>query len=384
MVTKYSQNVPVYFGNGAVKELGDRVKELGCKKVMCVYDAGVKAAGASVKAEESLKAAGIEYVVYDKITADPADYLVNECATMAKEAGVDAFVGIGGGSSMDCAKAAAMLLDRELPIEQYFTAPPSFYKVSVPIILVPTTAGTGSECTTVAVISSGGAKPSVFVNTAMAVVDPELTYTVPAGVTANTGLDAFTHAAEALTALKANPRSDLLAQSAIEKITKYLPIAVKEPTNAEARYNLALASNWAGIAFADTDCHLGHCLADGLSSAFHTPHGWNCILFDPQLMKLCAQAVPAKVAMVGIAAGADIAEDATPDEIGAATADAIYALMKAAGLKGPKSYNMDRTAFIEASKLCMDIDLGLRLNCPVEPTAEICAEIYANAYDCYE
>ena len=381
MSTRYAQAVPVYFGEGAIKELGDRVKELGCKKVMCVYDAGVKAAGAATKAEDSLKAAGIDYLVYDKITADPADYLVNECAALAKENGVDCFVGIGGGSSMDCAKASAMLSEKEGTIEQYFTAPPTFYTIKTPIILVPTTAGTGSECTNVAVITSGGSKPSVFVNTAMAIVDPELTYTVPRGVTTNTGLDAYAHAAEALTAKNCNPRSDIIAKAAIEKITKYLPIAVEDGQNKEARHELALAANLAGIAFADTDCHLGHTLADGISFGFGSPHGYNAITVEPECMKLCAEIEPEKVKIVGEATGAEFDGTETPAQIGEKTAAAMRALMKAAGYKGPKEYNMDREKFIDTAAHSMQVDLGLRLNCPFEPTEEICRGILERSYD---
>jgi alcohol dehydrogenase class IV len=384
MVSKYSQGAPVYFGEGAIHELGERVKELGCKKVMCVYDAGVKAAGAGTKAEESLKAAGIDYLVYDKITGEPADYYVNECGTMAKEAGVDCFVGIGGGSSMDCAKASALLIENPAPIEQYFTAPPTFIHTNIPIILVPTTSGTGSECSPMCIITSGGEKLSVFTNTRLAIIDPELTYTVPPSVTANTGLDAFTHAAEAITARNYNPHSELVGKAAIEKITKYLPIAVADGTNAEARRELALAANWAGIAFADTDAHLGHCLADSISKYFHSPHGYNCICVTPEVMRAAAKEVPEKVKIVGEAAGAKFDGNETPEEIGAKTATAIDVLRKACGYKGPKEYNMDRDTFLGMTAHTLTIDLGLRINYPGEVTPELCDEILKNSYDNYD
>lgn len=117
-VFTYDQSVPVVFGDGAIDLLGEKVKALGCKKVMCVYDGGVKAAGIAPRAEASLAAAGVEYVVYDKIESDPADTLVNECGALAVAEGVDGFV--GGGSSMDCAKAASLLLSHPAPIEQAY------------------------------------------------------------------------------------------------------------------------------------------------------------------------------------------------------------------------------------------------------------------------
>lgn len=386
MSFRYNQLVPVVFGNGAIHELGEQVKALGCKKVMCVYDSGVKIAGIAPKAEASLKAAGVEYVVFDKITADPTDILVNECGALAKESGVDGVVAVGGGSSMDCAKAAALLIDHDAPIQQYFTAPPSFLECSVPVILVPTTAGTGSEVTQVCVITQTpeNYKPSIFMHSTLAIVDPELTYTVPPSVTANTGLDAFTHASEAITAKGRNPRSELLARAAIEKIAKYLPIAVKDGSNAEARYELCLAANWAGIAFADTDCHLGHNMADGISNAFHTPHGMNCVWVSPELMNACSAVVPDKVKVVGEALGVAFTGSETDAEIGEKTAAAIRALMKSVGLKSPKEMGFDRETFVNCYQVAMEIDLGLRLNCPFEATADIVRDLYAKMYDNYQ
>lgn len=386
MSFRYNQLVPVVFGNGAINELGEQVKALGCKKVMCVYDGGVKAAGIAPKAEASLKAAGVDFVVYDKITADPKDIEVNECGTLAKESGVDGFVAIGGGSSMDCAKAAALLMNHDAPIQQYFTAPPSFLDCAVPVILVPTTAGTGSEVTQVCVITQTpeNYKPSIFMRSTLAIVDPELTYTVPPTVTANTGLDALTHACESITAKGRNPRSELLAKAAIEKIAKYLPIAVKDGGNTEARYELCLASNWAGIAFADTDCHLGHNMADGISNAFHTPHGMNCVWVCPELMNACAAVAPREVKVVGEALGAVFTGSETDAEIGEKTAAAMRALMKSVGLKSPKEMGFDRQTFIDCYKVAMEIDLGLRLNCPFEATADVVRDLYTKIYDNYQ
>ena len=130
MSFQYNQLVPVVFGNGAIRELGQKVKELGCTKVLCVYDSGVKVAGIAPKAEESLRSSGVEYVVFEKITADPTDILVNECGALAKAEGVDGVVAVGGGSSMDCGKAAALLLNHDAPIQQYF--PPASWSALFP------------------------------------------------------------------------------------------------------------------------------------------------------------------------------------------------------------------------------------------------------------
>ncbi len=385
MITEYRQLVPVVFGEGAITRLGEKVKELGCKKVMCVYDQGIKAAGIAEKAENSLKAAGVDYVVFDKIMADPTDQLVNECGALAKAEGVDGFVGVGGGSSMDCAKTASLLLNHPAPIEQYFTAPPSFMEASVPVILVPTTSGTGSEVTQVCVItrSSDHSKPSIFMLSSLAIVDPELTWTAPATVTAHTGMDAFSHAAEAITANGRNPYSEVLAVGALRKITRYLPVAMKDGFNREARYHIALASNWAGIAFSNTIVHLGHVMADGISAAFHTPHGMNCSWVIPEVLRLCAQAVPDKVQIVGEAIGVSFAGGETPEEIGGAVASAVKAFVRSIGIKSPKEMGLDREQFLNCCDLASRIDLDLRLNTPVEPTKEVIRTVYERVYDGY-
>ena len=383
MSSKYTQNVPVIFGEGAIRELGDKVKELGCSNVMCVYDSGVKAAGVNQRAEDSLKAAGIDYLVFDKITTEPFASLVNECGAMAKEAGVDCFVAIGGGSSMDLTKAASILVDYPGPIEQYFKAPPLFLKSSPKIILVPTTSGTGSEVTQVGIISLDGMKPAIFTDTTLAILDPELTYTCPPSVTMNTGFDAFTHASEALTSNGSNPRSDVLAMAAISKIRKYVAKAVADGTDKEARREMALASNFAGIAFADTSCHIGHNLADGLSTEFHSPHGWNCIVVNAEVIRKCAPLVPEKVKRVGEAMGLTFDGTETPEQIGDMVAEEIYVMMREAGFKGPQEYGMDRDRFISSTRHMLDINPVLRDACPYEQTKEVCDELYAKSWDAW-
>ena len=381
---EYNQLVPVMFGAGAIKELANKVSELGCKKVMCVFDSGVKASGIGEKALAILKNAGVNYIVFDKITADPPTDIMDEGGALARAEGVDCVVGIGGGSSMDAAKAIALLLTHDSPISQHLTLPPTFLKSSVPIILVPTTAGTGSECTQVCVLSDvqRNLKLAIFVRSTLAIVDPELTLTVPPSVTANTGLDAFSHAAESVTAKKWNPRSELLALAAIEKITKYLPVAFDDGSNLEARTQLALASNWAGIAFADTDVHFGHSMADGLSCMFHTPHGMNCAWATPETLVLVSSVVPEKVKLIGEAMGAEFDGSETPEQIGEITADLIRSLMKRVKLKSPKDFGFTREQVESAYETAFAS--GMRFNCPVEITPEIAKETMVKIYDNYQ
>jgi len=216
---------------------------------------------------------------------------------------------------------------------------PEFIHSKTPIILVPTSAGTGSEVTGVAVISipAKNGKWSVFTNTDLAIVDPELTVTLPASVTVNTALDALSHAMEAMTSVNRCEHSDVFALAAIERINNYLRIAVMEPGNLEARTQLSLAANFAGFAFANPITHVGHSVADALSVTFHSPHGYNCALALPETMRLVAPAMPEQAASIAKALGISV-KGLSPEELGEKIADSIRALMRDVNLKSLKEW----------------------------------------------
>ncbi len=386
-VYEYQQLTPVLFGDGAIQLLGEKVKELGCKKVMCVFDAGVKTAGISDKAENSLKATGVEYIIYDKVVADPPDSMLDEAGNIGLQAGIDCVIGIGGGSSMDTAKAVSILQNHPAPINQYLNleGPPFTIEGGVPVILVPTSAGTGSEVTQMTIVSyvERNEKIPIFTHSTLAVVDPELCRTAPPSVTANGGLDALAHAAEAITANKRNPYSEVLAIAAIQRIAKYLPIAYKDGTNMEARSEMCLAANWAGIAFSNTDVHIGHAAADSIAASYHTPHGLNCAWVTPAVLELVAKEVPDLVKIVGTALGAIFTGSETPAEIGKKTADACRALMKSVGIKTLAECGFTREIIVDKGASYIAAS-PLRFNCPAEITATAASWIMASAYDDYK
>lgn len=372
------------FGPGAIHELGREVKALGCGRVLCVYDGGVKAAGIAGSAEASLREAGVEYSVFDRISSDPSSDTVDEGAALAAAIGADCIVGIGGGSSMDAAKAIALLMDNPAPVSQYLTLPPMLLETATPLVLVPTTAGTGSEVTAVCVITKQetGEKLGLFMKgNATAILDPELTITVPAAVTANTGMDAFSHSVESITSRARNPRSEALALDAIRKIVRWLPVACADGSNIEARTALSLASNFAGIAFADADNHFGHSIADALSATFHTPHGLNCAWGDPELIKIVAPAVPDKVRLIGGAMGLEGLEALEPGALGEAVAAAVRDLMRRCGIRSPKEMGFDRERLVSGASLAFES--GLKFNCPVEISMETAQKAMEGVFDNY-
>jgi alcohol dehydrogenase class IV len=384
MIRQYHQSTPVIFGIGAISTLGEKLREWDCDKVLCVCDGGVKAAGISDRAESILKAAGIDYAVFDEVSSDPQDKVIDRGGEFARTEKVRAVVGIGGGSSLDAAKAIALLLEHPGSIIRYMDMPPKEMKVSFPIVLIPTTAGTGSEASDVGIITPsrpGMMKLAVGVKSTLAILDPELTRSVPPAVTAYTGMDALSHAVEAITANNRNPYAELLAAAAISKIVKYLPAAFENGEDMEARTNLCLAANWAGIALNDAGCTFGHCMSDALTAVFRIPHGFACALATPGTVTLSASGVPDKIRVVGEAMGISFAQDAGPEDIVARIVAALHALMREIGIQSLFAMGYTREATVASAPIAAGN--GLRFNSPVTITPKIAEDMMGYIYDSY-
>jgi 1,3-propanediol dehydrogenase len=276
-----------------------------------------------------------------------------------------------------------MLMSDPGPFRNYILQAPIFVETKVPIVLVPTTSGTGSECTTVAIVSLPdlNVKWSVFVSPTLAIVDPELTLTLPKSITASTGMDAFAHAAEAITNVNCNPHSDLNAAAAIEKITKNLLICCETPDNIDARSEMALAANMAGIAFSITICHVGHAVADAFLCHFHTPHGYNCALAVPETMALVAPAMPDRMRMIANAMSFPLIGNETGEQLGKIVADGIRDIMRQAGIKSLSEMGFAREKVIS---FVPDVLANhLSTFCPVTIDEKTAANLLAAVYDTY-
>jgi 1,3-propanediol dehydrogenase len=383
MYSQFSQPCPVIFGCGAIAALGEKVAELGCKKVLCVYESGVEQAGIANRAIKSIRDKGIDVVSFKGVVPDPTTDVVDEGGAIARKENVDCIVGIGGGSSMDTAKAISILLTKPGQAKDYVLAAPIFIDTKTPVILVPTTAGTGSEVTKVAVISRSdvNAKWSVFVNTTCAIVDPELTVTLPRAQTATTGMDALSHAMEAMTGKYPNPHSDLVGEAAIRKIAKNLVTACNEPSNIEARSEMSLAATFAGLAFNDPITHVGHSIADALSCRFHTPHGYNCAVALPAAMRLVAPALPEKMRVIAEAMGAPLTGSETGEQLGEIVAGKIRELMRLIDLTP-----LSKLGYAREDVLALAPDVvsnHLSSYCPVPVTEDVARDLLAEVYDAY-
>jgi alcohol dehydrogenase len=384
MAFNINHMTPVLFGEGTSLQTGERLKALGCKKVLAVYDKGVKQAGITEKIIESIKEQGIEVAVFDGVKADPPDTMIDEGAEVGRKAGVDGVVGIGGGSTMDTAKTINLLLNNPGKVQDYMGTGKEL-KPGKNLILLPTTSGTGSEVTMFAVITDtadenkkkGLAGPLVRAN--LAIVDPVLTAGMPPSITADTGMDAYAHAVEAIMGNNRNPMSDLLGEQAISLVMRYLPKAVKNGKDMEARTQMSYAAMLAGYSFNDSLTHMGHSLGHTLGSIFHIPHGNACGVAMPEIIEYLAEDVPGPIRLIGNAMGLKIKADASPKEAAAQVAEALVAFNKKIGQKTLKELGVKESDLKKVAQAAFD--QGMWRLSPRETSAEDMLSILQKAYN---
>lgn len=322
----------VRFGEGTAGELPEAVASLGARRVMVVSDPGVRAAGIVDRLVAGL--AG-EPLIFDGVSPNPRDYECLAGTEAARRGEIDLIVAIGGGSPIDLAKAVAGLATNGgVPVD--WEAPARFTSAPLPLIAVPTTAGTGAEVSWSAVISDTTRQLKLTIRDiqlapAIALVDPELTYSTPRRVTAAVGMDTLTHAVEAYTSRAGNPVSDTLALEAIRLVERHLARVVRNGQDREARRGMMLGSLLAGMAFRNADVAAVHCLAEALGGRYDTPHGVANAVFLPYVFAYNASADPRRHAAVAAALGVDT-RDLSTDEAAQEGGAALKALAVAAGI----------------------------------------------------
>ena len=331
-----------------------------------------------------LNEAGIETAIFEDVVADPTNEMVDKAGQAARDSKADIIVGIGGGSSLDTAKCAAVLTDNPLPITQYWASVNGKFEKNTPLILIPTASGTGSEATAMAAIVnlSTHVKEAVLRPGELAIVDPELTVTVPPHVTAATGLDALSHAIECYTTNCGNPRSDILALAAMDIIMNNLEKAYTNGKNREARTNMSLASNLAGIAFNDASVHFGHAAAHEIGGVFHIPHGVACAIALPEVIVFSSDVIPERTIKIAKALCVDLSKTATGVQAGEMAAAKVRKLMRAVGIKSLKEQGISREAAIACAKGA--VEKNWFVVCALkEITEETMAELIGKMYDNY-
>lgn len=274
---KFYQPANVIFGEGELENIGQYMRDYNLDRAFVVADAFLVQSGMAAKLEAYAK--GMVVGISSDVEPNPTLNNVENASKKAEEVKADCIIAFGGGSAMDCAKAAAVVLADKCPAAQLLSG--HVIKKALPIIAIPTTAGTGSEVTAGAVLSDKekGIKAAIFspaIFPKLALVDPELTYTTPVRVTAATGLDVLAHAFDAMTSVKANPATDALALGAAKLAVKYLERSVADGGDKEARAAMSQASTIAGLAFSQTGTTGSHACSYILTSKYQVPHGEAC------------------------------------------------------------------------------------------------------------
>ncbi|MGN1008867.1 MAG: iron-containing alcohol dehydrogenase [Butyricicoccus sp.] len=289
-VSMWNTFCPTLFGTGASKEVGNKAKELGMHKVMVCTEKALCDFGVATQVIDVLRDSGLEVYVFDKCRADAPSTICDEGAEFVRDNGIDGIVAVGGGSTLDTAKAVGIIISQHgTTIRDYYHIEEDAHEMK--LITLSTTSGTGSELSQWAVIGDveTGAKEMPVYKPDMAIVDPVLTYSLPAGPTAATGMDVLAHCVEAITNRNYNPYGYIFGKEGIRLTMKWLPVAVKEPSNAEAREKMSLAANLGGMAISACGCQIGHSFSQTFGAKHHIPHGLGCAWGLPGVLMYTAK-----------------------------------------------------------------------------------------------
>lgn len=337
MSQRFILNEVSYFGAGCRKELADVLKRMNMNKALVVTDKGLIKVGTVKLVTDIMDEAGFPYEIFSEVKPNPTVTNVKQGIEAFKASGADCLVAIGGGSAMDTAKGIGIVINNPefSDIVSLEGVAPTKHK-SVPIIALPTTAGTGAEVTiNYVIIDEERQAKMVCVDPndipAVAIVDPELTYSLPKGLTAATGMDALTHAIEGYITKGAWVMSDMYELQAIKMIAEYLPTAVEEPTNPVGRKNMALAQYIAAQAFSNVGLGLVHGMAHPMGSLHDIPHGVANALLLPTIMEFNMPECIEKFGVIARTMGVDTT-GMTAQEAAQAACDAVKDLAIRVGI----------------------------------------------------
>ena len=370
-------------GTNVLGEAAPLLKEMG-NKAFIVTGKHVAVSDMMKQLTALLDENGIGYVVFDGITGEPTDTMIENGVEMLKSSGCDFIIGIGGGSPLDSAKAIAAMAVNEGSIADYNGK--EITGEILPLAAIPTTAGTGSEATKFTVITDSEKgikmllKGDVLVPK-LAIVDSSFTVGAPKSVTSATGLDALTHAVEAYTSRKAFSMTDTLAVSAVKRIMKYLPIAYKEPDNSLAREQMSIAALEAGICINNSSVTIVHGMSRPIGALFHVPHGMSNAMLLKECLSFAVSGAYEKFANLGRETG--VASDSDSDETAAEKfIDSLQNICDVCEIPTLEQYGIDRDEYYsKISKMATDaVASGSPANTVKEVTVDDCIEIYKKLY----
>ncbi|MGO4852264.1 iron-containing alcohol dehydrogenase [Phaeovulum sp. W22_SRMD_FR3] len=373
-------------GGGARHELAGLLRARGVRRPLLVTDQTMVRVGHAAALLDAMSAAGLPMGLFAEVVEDPTDLSVAALVAQATAGDHDGLVALGGGSAIDTAKAAGLVLATGEALSA-LKVPRIVDIETMPLVAIPTTAGTGSEVTRAAVITDTGAQEKILILGAAAlpmaaIVDYELTFSCPFRVTVDTGIDALTHALEALVNRNANPHSDALALSALGLIGAHLETAARDPHNAPAREAMMLGATHAGMAVSNTSTALIHGLSRPIGAFFHVPHGMSNAMVLPLVTQFSLRAAPAKYAMAARALGV-VPATASEATAAARLVGAFQEMNQRLDVPTPKSFGIDAERYMERipEMTRQGLASGTPGNNPRVPTAADMARLYKLAFD---
>lgn len=370
-------------GTNVLGEAAPLLKKMG-NKAFIVTGRHVAVSNMMKQLTALLDENGIGCVIFDGITGEPTDTMIENGVEMLKSSGCDFIIGIGGGSPLDSAKAIAAMAVNEGSIADYNGK--EITGEILPLAAIPTTAGTGSEATKFTVITDSEKRIKMLLKgdvlvPKLTIVDSSFTVGAPKSVTSATGLDALTHAVEAYTSRKAFSMTDTLAVSAVKRIMKYLPIAYKEPDNSLAREQMSIAALEAGICINNSSVTIVHGMSRPIGALFHVPHGMSNAMLLKECLSFAVSGAYEKFANLGRETG--VASDSDSDETAAEKfIDSLQNICDVCEIPTLEQYGIDRDEYYsKISKMATDaVASGSPANTVKEVTVDDCIEIYKKLY----
>lgn len=385
-VSEFRMPKSVLYGRNSLGKLGEQSKKLG-KRAFIVTDTIMEKLGYVEKCIQQLNKKSITVSTYNKVDAEPTNIHVLEALSLCKEEKCDFIIGIGGGSCIDAAKAVAVLYTNGGEVEDYVQKDIEIENNPLPLIAIPTTSGTGSEVTSVAVITNKKTDVKMMMKhpsfiPKVAIIDPVLTSSLPPQITAATGIDALCHAIEAYISKVSQPLTDVLALSAIESIMKHLRIAYEDGRNMEAREAMMIASLQAGIAFSNASVTLVHGMSRPVGALFHVPHGISNAILLPTVLEFTKTSAMKRLAKIGRSLNKDLYSN-SDEEVADYTLGEIKKLCFDLRIPNLKEYGIDEIEFENAiSKMASDaIESGSPANNPRVPSYDEIKELYRECFN---
>ncbi|MBV9654694.1 MAG: iron-containing alcohol dehydrogenase [Acetobacteraceae bacterium] len=372
-------------GGGSVSQIADVLRKFGLSRPLIVTDPVMVSTGLVEKCRAPLLAAGRDAVVFSDTVPDPTDTVVEAGVAALGRGAFDCLIGFGGGSPMDTAKAIAILAGSGGKMRDH-KVPVAADRAALPVIAIPTTGGTGSECTRFTVITDTERDEKMLIAglgalPLAAIVDYELTFSVLPRTTADTGVDSLTHALEAYVSRRANAFSDALALSAMRLIGAHLRDAYREPTNRAAREGMMLGSMQAGLAFSNSSVALVHGMSRPIGAHFHVPHGLSNAMLLPAVTAFSLGAAMSRYAEAARRVG--VAAPDAPDEAASAQlVPALQALNRDLAVPSPRAWGIDRARWeaLVPTMAEQAIASGSPANNPRVPNAGEIAAIYRDIW----